>query len=47
MLTGDDHATGHTTEYFDRLKTYGPAGCSVADWECVRATSYIYPGTPV
>ena len=24
-----------------------PAGCSVADWECVRGTSYIYPNTPL
>ena len=23
------------------------AGCSVADWECVRGTSYIYPSTPI
>src|SRR5215218_3013898 len=22
-------------------------GCSVADWECVRATSYLFTGTPV
>ena len=33
--------------YFDRLKTASPAGCSVADWECVRATSYAYPDTPM
>ena len=25
----------------------GPAGCSVANWECVRSTSYIYTGTPL
>ena len=24
-----------------------PAGCSVADWECIRGTSYIYPSTPL
>ena len=31
--------------FFDRLKASSPAGCSVADWECVRATSYMYPDT--
>jgi hypothetical protein len=41
VLTGDDHSTGHTPEYLDRLKTYDTPGCSVADWECVRATSYM------
>ena len=24
-----------------------PPGCSVADWECIRGTSYIYPDTPL
>ena len=43
VLTGDDHAVGSTPEYFDRLKAVDPAGCSVADWECVRATSYMLP----
>ncbi len=43
VLTGDDHGVGGTPAYFDRLKAASPAGCSVADWECVRATSYVYP----
>ena len=43
--TGDDHARGGTPAFFDRLKASSPAGCSVADWECVRATSYMYPDT--
>jgi len=47
VLTGDDHAVGGTPAYFDRLKKSSPAGCSVADWECARATSYVYPGTPM
>ncbi len=46
VLTGDDHAVGGTSAYFDRLKASSPPGCSVADWECVRATSYMYPNTP-
>ena len=45
ILTGDDHAIGATPAYFDRLKAASPAGCSVADWDCVRATSYMYPDT--
>jgi hypothetical protein len=47
VLTGDDHAVGGTPAYFDRLKAASPSGCSVADWECVRATSYVYPDTPM
>jgi hypothetical protein len=45
VLTGDDHAKHGTAAYFDRLKTYDRPGCSVADWQCVRATSYMYPDT--
>ena len=46
VMTGDDHrrqgpaappATSTST------RQLSPAGCSVADWECVRSTSYIYP----
>jgi hypothetical protein len=47
ILTGDDHGVGGTPAYFNRLKAASPAGCSVADWECVRATSYVYPGTAI
>src|SRR5918994_7028628 len=44
VLTGDDHGNAGTARRFDTLKTLGPPGCSVAAWECVRATSYLYPG---
>ncbi len=49
VMTGDDHANGEgrTREHFNGFKTASPAGCSVADWQCVRATSYVYPGTSV
>ncbi|HEY4595057.1 MAG TPA: hypothetical protein VIJ02_01550, partial [Thermoanaerobaculia bacterium] len=47
VLTGDDHAVGGTKAYFDRLKAASPAGCSVVNWECARATSYMYPDTPI
>ena len=46
-MSGDDHspgfAPGGTASNFDRFKALSPAGCSVANWECVRATSYILP----
>ena len=45
VLTGDDHAVNGTPAFFDRLKASSPAGCSVADWDCVRASSYLYPDT--
>ena len=32
---------------FNRFKAASPEGCSVADWECIRASSYVYPGTAI
>jgi hypothetical protein len=48
VLTGDDHTTrkiqsGDTPQFFYRHKAQSPAGCSVADWECVRSSSYLSP----
>jgi hypothetical protein len=47
LLSGDDHspsqAPGGTASNFDRFKALSPAGCVVANWECVRSSSYIYP----
>jgi flagellar hook capping protein FlgD len=51
VLTGDDHGSGETSTVFDGLMDNDPAGgCTaqeLADWECVRATSYAYPSSPV
>ncbi len=47
VMTGDDHASGGTAGRFDQYKALSPAGCSVADWECVRGTSYIYLNSPL
>src|SRR5438874_6288233 len=47
IMTGDDHANGGTAGRFDQFAAASPAGCSVANWECVRGTSYVYPGTPL
>jgi len=46
IMTGDDHGFfytgGATKQRFDQYLAASPAGCSVADWECVRGTSYIF-----
>jgi hypothetical protein len=47
VMTGDDHATGGTAGRFDQYMASSPSGCSVANWECIRGTSYIYPGSPL
>ena len=46
-MTGDDHGNGGTAGRFDQYLAASPAGCSVANWECVRSTSYVYPNTPL
>ena len=47
IMTGDDHNNGGTAGRFDQYLNDSPAGCSVADWTCVRATSYIWTNTPI
>ena len=47
IMTGDDHANGGTAGRFDQYKAESPSGCSVAKWECIRGTSYIFPNTPL
>jgi len=47
VMTGDDHGNGGTAGRFDQFIAASPAGCSVANWECVRGTSYIYSYTPI
>ena len=42
VMTGDDHTSDGTEAHFDRFLELSPAGCSVADWDCVRSTSYVY-----
>jgi hypothetical protein len=46
VMTGDDHASGGTVGRFNQYKTLSAPGCSVADWQCIRSTSYIYNSTP-
>jgi len=52
IMTGDDHGFGYyggdgggTAGRFELFKSMSPANCSVADWECVRGTSYLFPET--
>ncbi len=48
VMTGDDHGNGGTAGRFELLKQQSPAGCSVADWECVRATVvHLHRATPL
>ncbi|MFN3763763.1 MAG: hypothetical protein ACK4WK_11275, partial [Anaerolineae bacterium] len=42
IMTGDDHGTTGTALRFEIEKSLSPPGCSVANWGCVRSTSYIY-----
>ena len=47
VMTGDDHGWGGggTAGRFSVYMAMSPPGCSVEDWECIRSTSYIFPGT--
>ena len=46
IMTGDDHAApGGTAGRFAEFAAASPAGCNLAQWECIRGTSYVYPHT--
>ncbi len=47
VMTGDDHNTGGTIGRFNQLAAASPPGCNVANWECLRGTSYVFPLTPI
>ncbi|BBH67979.1 hypothetical protein ACTI_46640 [Actinoplanes sp. OR16] len=47
VATGDDHANGGTAGRFDQYTANSPANCVVADWQCARYTSYVYPNAPL
>ncbi|MEO8062817.1 MAG: DUF4082 domain-containing protein [Pseudomonadota bacterium] len=48
LMSGDDHGFlftaqgGGTAQRFDQFLAMSPAGCSVANWECIRGTSYVF-----
>ncbi|WP_354642559.1 Ig-like domain-containing protein [Kitasatospora camelliae] len=47
VMTGDDHGVGGTAGRWDGYIAQSPAGCNVANWECVRGSSYIYTDDPL
>jgi flagellar hook capping protein FlgD len=48
VMTGDDHAAsnpdGTVGQFTHYLNDVSAPGCSVADWQCVRSTSYLFTG---
>ena len=47
VMTGDDHGNGGTAGRFDQYMALSPTNGSVDDWETIRSTSYVFPGTPL
>jgi len=47
IMTGDDHGNNGTEGQFARFEDQDPPGCDVADWECIRSSSYVFPSTPI
>jgi len=47
IMTGDDHANNGTAGRFNDFNAASAANCNVANWECVRGTSYLFTGTPI
>ena len=45
VLTGDDHGHGGTVGRFTSYQQRSATGCSVQNWECIRATSNIFEGS--
>jgi hypothetical protein len=45
IMTGDDHGQGGTIGRFKTFQAESPPSCSVDDWQCVRGTSNIFPGS--
>jgi hypothetical protein len=43
VMTGDEHAGGNTPARFNEYLAASPSGCLVDNWECIRATAYVYP----
>ncbi len=45
IMTGDDHGMGGTIKRFKGFLDKSPQGCSVENWECIRATSNVFVGS--
>ncbi len=46
VMTSDQHDGGDVSYRFYQEVAASPAGCSVADWECIRSTNYLFPTYP-
>jgi len=44
VMTGDDHGAGGTVKRLKGYQRKSPEGCSLENWDCVRATSNIFVG---
>jgi WD40 repeat protein len=47
IMTGDNHGNNGVEGRFNRFLQRSPSGCSVANWECVRGTAYVYTKNPL
>ncbi|WP_052201088.1 Ig-like domain-containing protein [Terriglobus sp. TAA 43] len=45
VMTGDDHGHGGTAGRFRDYQRKSAKGCSLENWECIRATSHIFVGS--
>jgi hypothetical protein len=45
VMTGDDHGHGGTSGRFRDYQRKSTRGCSLENWECIRATSHIFVGS--
>ena len=45
VMTGDDHGGGGTADRFAQYMGLRPANGSVADWETIRSSSYVFVGS--
>jgi large repetitive protein len=47
VMTMDEHGGGDLRTRLNSHLAADPVGCSVADWECVRSTAYMYTNAPI
>ncbi|MEO8256999.1 MAG: DUF4082 domain-containing protein [Acidobacteriota bacterium] len=47
VMTGDDHANNGTAGRFNIYEANSTPGCNVANWDCIRGTSYMFAHTPI
>ena len=47
IMTMDDHGGAYTATRMNEHIAQSPPDCSLEDWECVRASAYMYTGNPM